>query len=289
MEKIAAEELQQRVKVVEGALVSIEEALGKHEHQFAAILAKLESMGPQSGGSNASPEGSSSSTQKGNGSGASNAIQNPKIEFPSFDGTDPIAWLAQAEQYFLVHQTPINDRVQLALVAMTGRSMFWAQWVMRRSATTTWTEFTRELLNRFGDSFAVNAYEAMHLTRQTGSLEDYLSLFEERVAQLPFLSPEQYLGWFLGGLQTELRDSIPDSETTDVYAAIRAARRLARSHRQVGVPPPQSNFSPGSFFRPTATFRSPSIYVLITFISYLTKFASLNMLKLKYFILLFEF
>lgn len=32
-----------------------------------------------------------------------------------------------------------------------------------------------------------------------------------------------------------------------------------------------------------------SIYVLITFISYLTKFASLNMLKLKYFILLFEF
>ncbi|KAH6767732.1 hypothetical protein C2S52_018715 [Perilla frutescens var. hirtella] len=170
MEKIA-EELQQRVTVVESALVSIEETLGKHDHQFTTILAKLESMGPRSGESIASEE-------------------------------DPIAWLAQAEQYFLVYHTPMNDRVQLALITMTGRSMFWAQWVLRRSTAITWAQFTRELVEHFGDSSAVNAYEAMHLTRQTGSLEDYLTLFEEQVAQLPVLSPEQYLGCNSGSAVT---------------------------------------------------------------------------------------
>ncbi|KAH6786790.1 hypothetical protein C2S52_006342 [Perilla frutescens var. hirtella] len=79
-----------------------------------------------------------------NGSSANTTVQTPRIEFPSFDGTDPIAWLAQAEQYFLVHHIPMNDRVQLALIAMTGRSMFWAQWVLRRSAAITWTQLTRE-------------------------------------------------------------------------------------------------------------------------------------------------
>ncbi|KAH6775676.1 hypothetical protein C2S52_013237 [Perilla frutescens var. hirtella] len=197
--------------VVEGALVSLEAALGKHNQQFAVILAKLESMGSGSGESSASRDGSGSSAQEGNNLGTHMSVQTPKIEFPTFDGSDPIAWLAQAEQYFLVHQTPLTDRVQIALIAMTRRSMFWAQWVLCRSATITWVQFTRELVERFGDSSA-----------------------------------------------TELRDQIPDSETTDVYAAIRAARRVVRSHKLTGVPPPRSTFSTGSFSRPTATYRSPS-------------------------------
>lgn len=101
--------------------------------------------------------------------------------------------------------------------------------MLRCSATIPWGQFAQELIERFGDSSAINAYEAMHLTRQTGSLEDYLSLFEERVAQLPSLPPEQYLGVFLGGLQPAIRERIPDSEMTNVFAGIRAARRIARS------------------------------------------------------------
>ncbi|KAH6802299.1 hypothetical protein C2S51_033745 [Perilla frutescens var. frutescens] len=56
----------------------------------------------------------------------------------------------------------------------------------------------------------------------------------------------------------ELQHRIPDSETTDIYAAIRAARRVTRSHKLAGMPPPRSNFSTGSFSRPTATYYSPS-------------------------------
>lgn len=122
----------------------------------------------------------------------------PRMDLPTFDGTDSLAWLAQAEQYFLVHKTDVWQRVQLALIAMFGKAMFWAQRVLRRALSIPWEQFSKELVERFGDSSTINTYEVMHLTRHTGSLEDYLALFEERVAQLPSLPPEQYLGMFLG-------------------------------------------------------------------------------------------
>ncbi|KAL6569931.1 hypothetical protein OROMI_014445 [Orobanche minor] len=55
------------------------------------------------------------------------------------------------------------------------------------------------------------------------------TLFEERVAQLPSLSDDQYLGMFLGGLKPSVRDLISDAETGNVHIAIRAARRITCS------------------------------------------------------------
>lgn len=247
-----------RVSAMEDTMSSVEKTLGLHDIQFSLIMKKLNEMGsalglgggttsstaatqghtaqaqvpfgaPQThntGNETAATPGTPAGTeQAGRGIAVTPAASTPRMELPSFDGTDPIAWLAQAEQYFLVHQTPVADRVQLALIAMSGKSMFWAQWVLRHSAAITWIQFTQELLERFGDSSAINAYEAMQLTRQTGSLEDFLSLFEERVAQLPSLPPEQYLGMFLGGLQPSIRDYLSASDCSDVFAAIRAARR----------------------------------------------------------------
>lgn len=34
------------------------------------------------------------------------SVLMPRMELPGFDGTDPIAWLAQVEQYFIIHSTP---------------------------------------------------------------------------------------------------------------------------------------------------------------------------------------
>lgn len=102
-----------------------------------------------------------------------------------------------------------------------------------------------ELVDRFGDTSAINAREAMHSTRQTGTLEDYFALFEERVAQLTSLPPAQYLEMFLGGLSCSIRDRIPDNEMTDVFADIRAARRIAHSQKP---PSFHSSFSTNQSF-----------------------------------------
>lgn len=174
------------------------------------------------------------------------------MDLPMFDGTDPIAWLAQ---YFLVHRTPTSDRVQLALIAMSGAgnvlgAMGFAPFCLHSVESVL---FSQELIERFDDSSAINAYGAMHITCQTGTLEDYLALFEERIAQLPELPPEQYLGMFLGGLNSSIRDRITESDTVNVFTAIRAARRIVRSTRDSSHPP--RSFLPSNNQRSTASFR----------------------------------
>lgn len=40
-----------------------------------------------------------------------------KMDLLSFDGTDARGWLARAEQYFLVHETPAAKKLKLVMIA----------------------------------------------------------------------------------------------------------------------------------------------------------------------------
>ncbi|XP_057773558.1 uncharacterized protein LOC130992824 [Salvia miltiorrhiza] len=155
-----------------------------------------------------------------------------KMDLPNFDGTDALAWLARADQYFLVHETPRDKRLKTALIAMSGPAMAWVQLLLRRCPTLTWTRFSRELLNRFGHNAAINGYEALGATKQEGSLEDYIAAFEGRAAQLPDFTDEQYLGFFLSGLKPHIRKQIQDPTVTDYSAAVLMARKVEQE------PPP---------------------------------------------------
>lgn len=78
----------------------------------------------------------------------------PRMELPSFKGSEPRAWIARAAQFFLVHRTPMTDRVGLALVAMSGNALYGMQWMLRRFPDITWSQFTSELLLCFDDGLA---------------------------------------------------------------------------------------------------------------------------------------
>ncbi|KAL6508768.1 hypothetical protein OROHE_021327 [Orobanche hederae] len=141
----------------------------------------------------------------------------PKMDLPNFDGSDALSWL-------------------LALIALNGPAMAWIQLLLRRFPELDWSRFSRELLIRFGDGSTVNGFEALMTTRQTGSLEDYISSFESLISQLPTFSDDVYLGFFLGGLKRHLRVQIQDPTIPDYSAAIQIARKL-------DIAFPQSNFS----------------------------------------------
>lgn len=49
-----------------------------------------------------------------------------------------------------------------------------------------------ELLIRFGDANIVNIYESLASVKQTASLEEYITMFEDRVAQVTNFSDEHY-------------------------------------------------------------------------------------------------
>ncbi|KAG6432638.1 hypothetical protein SASPL_104219 [Salvia splendens] len=132
----------------------------------------------------------------------------------------------RANQYFLVHNTPAERRVQVALIALAGPAMAWVQVLLRRSPLITWDDFSRELQIRFGTRVALDEYEALHTTIQVGSLNDYISSFESQLAQLPDLTERQYLSFFLGGLKPQIRMQIKDPNIAHYTDAIQMAKRI---------------------------------------------------------------
>ncbi|KAL6545385.1 hypothetical protein OROGR_009259 [Orobanche gracilis] len=48
------------------------------------------------------------------------------MELPTFEGTEALTWITGAEQFFLVHETPLDAKVRLALVAVAGVVQPWA-------------------------------------------------------------------------------------------------------------------------------------------------------------------
>lgn len=50
-----------------------------------------------------------------------------KMELLSFERSGAHAWLACVEEYFLVHKIPAAEKVELAVIALSGSSMSWCQ------------------------------------------------------------------------------------------------------------------------------------------------------------------
>ncbi|KAG6430618.1 hypothetical protein SASPL_108690 [Salvia splendens] len=116
----------------------------------------------------------------------------PSMALPSFDGTD-------------------------VLVGLRGLAN--TSWSIKHQKLLVWIshslryQFARELIIRFGDYNTHDGYEALAATKHDGSLTDYISLFESRLAQLPDLTDPQYIGIFLAGLKPSIHMYLQDPST----------------------------------------------------------------------------
>ncbi|XP_042002437.1 CTTNBP2 N-terminal-like protein [Salvia splendens] len=100
------------------------------------------------------------STSANQGSKTTTAGGTSASPMPTFDGSDALAWLARAEQYFLISGTASEDRVGVTMVALAGAALPWYQLLRQRVPDLTWARFARELMKRFGGNGVLNVYEA---------------------------------------------------------------------------------------------------------------------------------
>ncbi|XP_057806177.1 uncharacterized protein LOC131021105 [Salvia miltiorrhiza] len=245
---------QQRMEQIEKALEELRAAQSAAAAKQAASDSKLDAILAQLKSSDHFDRGPDPSLSK---SESSPTPMLQKMEMPSFDGSDARAWLARAEQYFLVHQTPAAKKVEFAVIALSGSSMSWYQLLIRRIPNPDWVTFRQELLIRYGDESAINGYEALLAVKQTGSLEEYIAAFENRVSQIPDFSDAHYLGFFLGGLKKHLRAQIQDSVIFSYSAALQAARKI--DHATSPAPPSNpTRFVPMMNYSTRPSYTHPS-------------------------------
>ncbi|WVZ17573.1 hypothetical protein V8G54_010555 [Vigna mungo] len=148
-------------------------------------------------------------------SGTEYRMAAKKVELPSFDGTDPVGWITRAQTYFEVQGSTEEVKVRLAKLNMEGATIHWFNLLQEAEVGLSWTKLKRELIGRYGGRTSDNPFE---------DVDEYLAEFEYILSQVYRLPEEQYLGYFIGGLRSEIRRRIRTFNTVNRLQAMRLAR-----------------------------------------------------------------
>ncbi|KAL0303885.1 UNVERIFIED_CONTAM: Retrovirus-related Pol polyprotein from transposon.6 [Sesamum radiatum] len=98
-------------------------------------------------------------------------LKPPKLHMPAFDGSAPLDWLFQAEQYFAFYQIPPYQRLPMISFFIKGEALSWFKWMSSNHQLSSWEAFVRALELRFGPSSFENHQAALFKLRQRGSRE----------------------------------------------------------------------------------------------------------------------
>lgn len=156
-----------------------------------------------------------------------------KVELPSFEGSDPLDWVARIEKFFEVQQVKSSVKPRLAFISMEGNTVHWFQYWRQKAKNPSWEEFVTTLLRRFSGNGRGTVFERLATLRQMGNVEDYVQEFELLVAQAPSISEDQLLGYFLTGLRQDIRGQVRPHDTKDLTRAMEVARDIEEAMKEV--------------------------------------------------------
>ena len=189
-----------------------------------SVAIKTKSESHSGGGGSNNDEGNKSEEGSDTGENPDQGKNKGALQLPSFDGTDPIGWLARANQQFEIAGTATESRVVAAVVAMEGPALYWMTWLRSRKPSLTWKEFSEALVSRFDTRFQGDAFERLADIKQTKGVEDYVNLFVQLSSQVPGLTDAHYLGYFMKGLKDPIRGFLRLFRPTELESAMELAR-----------------------------------------------------------------
>lgn len=172
----------------------------------------------------------------------------PKLTLPPFDGSNPLEWVFQANQYFTHYSIHHNNRLNLIANYMSGDALAWFQWLHQNNLLTTWDHFCRDLELRFGPSSFENHQQALFKLRQNTTVHEYQKEFERLCNRVHNLPPNAILDCFISGLRSEIQHEIAIICPTTISQAIGLAKLLKsknlanRSTHPFPKKPQQSSF-----------------------------------------------
>ena len=161
----------------------------------------------------------------GEGSQGSYRFHKPKRNFPTFEGKDVHKWLYKCNQYFNLEEIAKPDKLKLASYYLDGLALYWHQNFIRNLGRqeTTWADYVEALCYRFGGQ--KNPLEELTEHKQAGELEGYIKEFD-MLWNRAQVSEKQALVFFLGGLETEIKNLVKMFEPK----SLKQAYNLARLH-----------------------------------------------------------
>jgi hypothetical protein len=159
--------------------------------------------------------------------------RGPKLNFPEFSGEDVEGWIRKAEKYFELIGVPNEDRVQIAIMYISGKAEFWWRGTGCNARTLPWHQFCRMASDRFN---VISEYEIVgqfHNLKQIGTIGDYIDRFEEMVSMVkrhnPTLSDNYFISSFISGLKDQIQYHVQCHKPITLPQAFWYAKRLEQS------------------------------------------------------------
>nr|ADX31265.1 unknown [Triticum aestivum] len=151
----------------------------------------------------------------------------PKMDFPSFDGENPQFWKTKCEKYFDVYGVAPDLWVRLATLNFTGTAARWLQLHETQSTSFTWASLCEALCHKFGREQYQSHLRQFNTLRQSGTVADYMTRFEELMhhilAHNPAFDSVYFTTQFLDGLKGEIRAVVMLHQPKDLDSAFSLA------------------------------------------------------------------
>lgn len=160
--------------------------------------------GPEGSGTGGSGHGGSGQSHGGFNAGGSQIVfgsmppsetgrgkyeyRHRKIDMLGLDGSDPAVWILQAERYFAFYQLNNGEKLEAAILALSGDALAWYRWSLNQQAVVTLGANENPILKKFRPILGGNIYEQWNSLVQTTTTADYICRYIELAAPLEGVS-----------------------------------------------------------------------------------------------------
>ncbi|GKD69577.1 hypothetical protein Tco_1323667, partial [Tanacetum coccineum] len=96
-----------------------------------------------------------------------------RLDVPKFSGINPKSWIFAINEYFLLLNTPAEQRLRIVGFNLEGAAAEWFRWMSRNGLITTWDRFEESVKNHFGPSKYEDPQGALSKLLHLGMVEEY--------------------------------------------------------------------------------------------------------------------
>lgn len=135
--------------------------------------------------------------------------KGPKLEFPKFNGDNPLGWITRAKKYFEMKDVPKECRFDMAHMHIIRSADVWLRSSVILLNPPLWPYFFTLICNRFVDCSIYDVIDNFHSLKQNYThVSSYIDKFDEVMAivkkEHPSLEEQYYVASFVNGLKDEI-------------------------------------------------------------------------------------
>ncbi|KAF3792123.1 hypothetical protein EJ110_NYTH12211 [Nymphaea thermarum] len=156
-------------------------------------------------------------------------------------GKEARDWVFQVEEYFTCQIIPKEDSLQTSILHFDGEARRWYRWLKHNQPIMDWELFKEAWLLRFGESTYVDYDIELRNLKQTSSVQEYQSRFENLASMVDW-TPKSLIAAFIGGLKEEIQIDVRAERNTELVKCFAKARSIEeRQQRKLALQHPWRN------------------------------------------------